>query len=116
MSNVQVTRARGGDTSHTETALPCRVMTRNFCLLGLVEGHPEKPPVDTNLDRLDRQSNGQVLVRCMNSMELPLTFGAGLKMGTFTAADHAQMQETCPGPVDYAARLCGSTPQQEYGT
>ena len=49
----------------TEMAIHCRITTRNYSPIGLIEGLPNGPPVASSLNQPGPKR--QVIIRCMNT-------------------------------------------------
>ena len=61
-------------------AVPCRVTTKNFCPLGVIEGQTDGLPVATSLNRPGAQ--GRVVARCLNLTGQLMKLKAGTTIGT----------------------------------
>ena len=66
----------------TEMTVPCRVTTRNFCPLGVIEGQTDGLPIATSLNR--QGVRGKMVARCLNLTNQPMMLKAGTTIGTFT--------------------------------
>ena len=111
----------------SEKTILCRVTSRNFCPLGMVEALPEGVPVATSLNRPNQQ--GQLVVRCLNPSEQPIELKSGTVIGTYTSVEEQEVEDRppttnecstsheIPGHVkelfDSARRNCKSTSQEE---
>ena len=69
----------------TEVSVVCRISTRNYPLLGLIEGCDHQLPVACSLNRPGIQ--GRVLVRCVNPGLHPLELKAGQIIGSYMAVE-----------------------------
>ena len=97
VSSVQVTR-EVVVPPRTEMAVPCRVTTRNFCPLGVIEGRKDGLPVAASLNRPGVQ--GRTVTRCLNLTDQPTRLKAGTTIGTFTGVEEKQVEDLQPLTVD----------------
>ena len=72
----------------------CRVTSRNFCPLGLVEALPEGVPLATSLNQPDEK--GQLVVRCLNPSKQPLELKSGAVICTYTGVEAQKVQDQEP--------------------
>ena len=75
-------------------AVPCRVSTKNFCPLGVIEGQTDGLPVATSLNRPG--AHGRVVARCLNLTGQPMKLKAGTTIGTFTGVEEKQVESFQP--------------------
>ena len=75
-------------------AVPCRVTTRNFCPLGVIEGQKDGLPVAASLNRPGVQ--GRTVTRCLNLTDQPMRLKAGTTIGTFTGVEEKQVEGLQP--------------------
>ena len=92
-SSVQVTRELVVPP-RTEMTVPCRVTTRNFCPLGVIEGQADGLPIATSLNRPG--AHGKVVARCLNLTGQPMRLKAGTTIGTFTGIEEKQVEDFQP--------------------
>ena len=78
----------------TEMTVPCRVTTRNFCPVGVIEGQTDGLPVATSLNRPGVR--GKMVARCLNLTNQPMTLKAGATIGTFTGVEEEQVEDLQP--------------------
>ena len=69
----------------SEKTIMCRVTSRNFCPLGLVEALPEGVPLATSLNQPNEK--GQLVVRCLNPSKQPLELKSGAVIGNYTGIE-----------------------------
>ena len=93
VSSVQVTRDLVVPP-RTEMAVQCRVTTKNFCPIGIIEEHTDGPPVATSLNRPGIQ--GRVIARCLNLTNQPMRLKAGATIGSFTGVEEKQVDDLQP--------------------
>ena len=93
VSSVQVTHELVVPP-RTEMTVPCRVTTRNFCPLGVIEGQADGLPIATSLNRPG--VHGKMVARCLNLTNQPMTLRAGATIGTFTGVEEAQVEDLQP--------------------
>ena len=93
ISSVQITKELVVPP-RTEMAVPCRVTTRNFCPLGVIEGQTDGLPVATSLNRPG--AHGKVVARCLNVTGHPMRVKAGTTIGTFTGVEEKQVEDFQP--------------------
>ena len=84
----------------SEKTIMCRVTSRNFCPLGLVEALPEGVPLATSLNQPNEK--GQLVVRCLNPSKQPLELRSRAVIGTYTGieAQEVQDQEPATTPIE----------------
>ena len=78
----------------TEMTVPCRVTTRNFCPVGVIERQTDGLPVATSLNRPGVR--GKMVARCLNLTNQPMTLKAGATIGTFTGVEEEQVEDLQP--------------------
>ena len=84
--------------ANAEMAVQCRVTTRNYYPLGVIEGEAEGMLLAASLNRPDRA--GRVMVRCLNVTNQPLTLAAGITVGTYTGVEGRDVLITTDGSRD----------------
>ena len=102
ISSVQITKELVVPP-RTEMAVPCRVTTRNFCPLGVIEGQTDGLPVATSLNRPG--AHGKVVARCLNVTGQPIRLKAGTTIGTFTGVEERQVEDFQPQALREAAAV-----------
>ena len=81
-----------------EMTVQCRVTTRNYYPLGVIEGETEGVLLAASLNRPDRA--GRVMVRCLNTTNQPLTLAAGTTVGTYTGVEGQDVLSMTEGSKD----------------
>ena len=84
--------------ANAEMTVQCRVTTRNYYPLGIIEGETEGVLLAASLNRPDRA--GRVMVRCLNITNQPLTLAAGTTVGTYTGVEGQDVLTTTEGSKD----------------
>ena len=75
-------------------AVPCRVTTKNFCPVRVIEGQADGLPVATSLNR--PRVHGKVTARCLNLTNLPMRLKARTAIGTFAGVEEKQLEDFQP--------------------
>ena len=74
----------------SEKTILCRVTSRNYCPVGLVEALPEGVPLAASLNQPN--DKGQVLVRCLNPSGEPIELRSRTVVGTYTGVEEAEVE------------------------
>ena len=86
-----VQAVRGGTLPpESEKTLLCKVTSRNYCPLGIVEPLAEGVPLAASLNRPDER--GQLLVRCLNPTKQPIELKCGTVVGTYTGVEEEKIE------------------------
>ena len=82
----------------TEMTIQCRVTTKNYFPLGIIEGETKGAILAASLNQPDRA--GRVMVRCLNLTNQPVTLAAGITVGTYTGVEGQDVSTTTEGSDD----------------
>ena len=93
----------------SEKTIMCRVTSRNYCPIGLVEALPEGVPLAASLNQPNEK--GQLLVRCLNPSKLPVELKSGAVVGTYTGVEEQEVEVQAPTQ----ARECQAGPAEVPG-
>ena len=89
-NSVQAVRG-GVIPPESEKTLLCRVTSRNYCPLGLVEALPGGVPLAASLNQPDEK--GHLLVRCLNPSKQPVELKMGRVLGTYTGVEVGEVDD-----------------------
>ena len=78
----------------SEKTILCKVTSRNYCPVGLVEALPEGVPLAASLNQPN--DKGHLLVRCLNPSGQPIELRSGTVIGTYTGVEHDEVNDTSP--------------------
>ena len=79
----------------SEAVVLCRVASKSYCPVGIVEALPGGVPLATSLNQPNEK--GQLLVRCLNPTDQPLELKNGTAIGTYTGVEDEEV-DNCPSP------------------
>ena len=74
-----------------EMVVFCRVIIRNFCFFGVIEGQIDGLSVVTSLNRFGVY--GKVVVRCLNVIGQFIRFKVGIIIGIFIGVEERQVED-----------------------
>ena len=74
----------------SEKTILCKVTSRNYCPMGLVEALPEGVPLAASLNAPN--DKGQLLVRCLNPSKQPVELRSGAVIGTYTGVEDQEVE------------------------
>ena len=113
----------------SEKTILCKVTSRNYCPVGLVEALPEGVPLAASLNQPN--DKGHLLVRCLNPSGQPIELRSGTVIGTYTGVEDDEVNDShlhtavecsptepsVPGHVknlfETARKNCDTTEQEE---
>ena len=75
----------------SEVTLLCRVASKSYCPVGLVEPLPGGVPLATSLNQPDEK--GRLIVRCLNPTDQPVELKNGTTIGTYTGVEDEEVDD-----------------------
>ena len=89
-NRVQAVRGRVLPPESEQTIL-CKVTSRNYCPMGIVEALPDGMPLAASLNKPNER--GQLLVRCLNPTKQPVELKCGAVVGTYTGVEEDEIED-----------------------
>ncbi|XP_067943430.1 uncharacterized protein [Watersipora subatra] len=75
-------------------AIHCRITTRSYCSIGMIEGFPDGPLVASSLNQPRPKGHG--ITQCLNVTERSLTLQSEAPISTYTGVDTTQVKGDDP--------------------
>ena len=75
----------------SEVTLLCRVASKSYCPVGMVEPLPGGVPLATSLNQPDEK--GRLIVRCLNPTDQPVVLKNGTAIGTYTGVETEEVDD-----------------------
>ena len=91
LSNHIQTVKGGTLPPESERTMLCRVTSRNYCPMGIVEALPDGVLLAASLSRPD--DKGRLLVRCLNPTKQPVELRCGTVVGTYTGVEEDEVDD-----------------------